>query len=52
MSPDHILGLACFLCGLAAGVLVLFVLFEVERRAEQRRRLQRPPFTTEGQGRG
>ena len=52
MSSNEILGLAAFLAGLGVGVLVQWVVLEVERRAKMHRRLQMPPFTTEGQGRG
>lgn len=40
-------GVAWFLLGLGAGVLVREVIFQVERRTAMRRRLQAPPFTTE-----
>ena len=52
MSPDQILGLAAFLAGLGVGFLVQWALFERDRRDNIHRRMQQPPFTTEGQGRG
>lgn len=51
MTPAQIDGLTAFLLGLGIGVLVQWAVLEVERRCRIRRRLQMPPFTTEGQGR-
>lgn len=51
MTPNEIDALCAFLLGLGAGFMVHWILFESYRRAAQRKRLQLPPFTTEGQGR-
>jgi hypothetical protein len=51
MNATEIVGLACFLGGLAAGFLVQFALCEIERRAQLRQRFRSPPFTTVGAGR-
>lgn len=50
MTPDQILGLTAFLAGLGVGFMVQFVLSEIDRRDRISRRMQLPPFTTEGQG--
>lgn len=51
MTPDQVLGLSCFLAGIAAGCLVQCVCLQADRRAKLRDRFRAPPFTTIGAGR-